>query len=196
MSPATRLLLVLSLGAAAAGCQTFPTNGATASGNVVGKQLYFQGFYNEPNQQIRLEVMNNPTLNPSSQASWTQFALTSTGNTPIDLGSPGDPIYAWEINAIPVPNAGVAARWPQGGLMRVRAVHVASGQALTTFDASTFDSCVGKLYGEGADWIEIGQTCAGVGKKTAAIVSTTDTPSGGFLSRKVELTPDMGKACK
>jgi hypothetical protein len=186
-------LLVLLLTLALAACTYTPLNGTTVAGNVVGKSLYFQGFYNTPNTEIRLDVMKDPTLDPDLASSWVAFATTTTGTAPLDVNDPGSPLYIWEVNAVPVPNLAAAARWPQGGLVRVRAVattpSVGTG-ILTTFDAVTYGDCQDEQLNQGATWAQIGMACEGVAKTTAALVSTTNTPTpiGGFLGRKPDLT--------
>src|SRR6185295_8607912 len=120
------------------------------------------------------QVMTNPTKNPSDAASWVQFATATSGTDPQMINST-DPLYYWSVNAAPVPSAAVAARWPQGGLVRVRAVHNDSngGHVLTTFDDVTFGDCLAKELQADADWTTIGLDCAGLGNGTAALVSTT-----------------------
>src|SRR5690606_29199581 len=180
---ALTLPLALALATSATGCTISPLNGQTASGNVVGKTFNFQGFYNAPNTLIRLDVMKDPTLNPNLSSSWTQFATATTGDDPLDVNDPGSPLYLWEVTAAPVPNL-AAARWPQGGLVRVRAVNPNPAQGsgiLTTFDQITFNDCQSQQLGQGATWAQLGVACEGVAGTNAAFVSTTNTPTGGPL---------------
>lgn len=180
-----------------AACQTGPVNGTTASGSVIGKTFLFQGYWNEPSQLISLQVMTNPTKNPSDAANWVQFATATSGTDPQMINST-DPLYYWSVNAAPVPSAAVAARWPQGGLVRVRAFHNDSngGHILTTFDDVTFGDCLAKELQADADWTTIGLDCAGLGNGTAALVSTTNIPVpdgnaasfGGFLGKKGQIS--------
>ena len=190
MTTSRSALLCLALAASIAGCTIAPLNGTTASGNVIGKTFNFQGFYDTPNTLIRLEVMKDPTLNPNLSSSWVQFATATTGDDPLDVNDPDSPLYLWEVDAAPVPNAAAAARWPQGGLVRVRAVNpnpaIGTG-ILTTFDQVTFGECQTQQLGEGATWAQLGLACEGVAGTNAAFVSTTDRPSGGFLGRKGDL---------
>jgi hypothetical protein len=190
--------IVFSLGlglslCVATACQTAPFNGTTAAGPVIGKSFLFQGFWNEPSEVISLQVMVDPTRDPALATSWVQFATAVSSTTPTLVNRP-DPLFQWSVNAVPVPNATVAARWPQGGLVRVRAVHrdPAGDTVLFTFDDSTFNACLGEQLNAGADWVTIGTVCQGLGNDNAALVSTTDVPvaqgtaagGGGFLGRK------------
>jgi len=178
-------------------CQTGPTNGTTAAGAVVGKSFLFQGYFNAPSQVISLQVMKDPAQNPSVAANWVQFATAVTTTTPTTINST-DPLYYWSVNAAPVPSAAVAARWPQGGLVRVRAFHddANGGRVLTTFDDVTFGDCLAEQLAVDADWVTIGTECAGLGGGTAALVSTSNIPvaagsaatGGGFLGRKGSIT--------
>lgn len=187
----TPFLLAAALALTGA-CMTGPHNGTAVSGAVLGKSLTFSGYYNEPNYQIRVQVLNDPGLNPSVNGNWTTIATTFTGASPALYGDTNDPLYAWSVTATPVPNAGAAARWPQGGLVRLRAVHPDPGgdKLLTTFDSVTFNDCALQQTG----WAGIGTACVGLGATNSAVVSTTNTPVlpggpgafnvNGFLGRK------------
>lgn len=184
----------LTLGAAGTGCVTGPTNGTTVSGNVVGKALSFSGYHNAPSTTIRLQVMTDPTLNPATGANWVDFATTTTGTVPTYVNST-DPLYSWSVTAAPVPNAAVASRWPQGGLVRVRALSTSGSNTinLVTFDEATFGTCLGQHLVAGSEWSVIGLDCAGTGNNTAALVSTSNIPTPaagftGFLGRKGQIS--------
>jgi hypothetical protein len=197
MSMRLALAACLAAGALAlTACVTGPYNGTTVSGSVIGKTLSFGGYYNVPNTLIRLEVMTNPTLDPNNNANWALLTTTTTGTSPVTINST-DPLYSWSASAAPVPSAAFAARWPQGGLVRVRAVHPdPDGDfQLVTFDDVTFGDCLTQQLDANADWTTIGLECAGVGSKTAALVSISNIPvppggnggsfsSNGFLGRK------------
>jgi hypothetical protein len=187
-------LLALSLAA----CQTGPTNGTTVAGGVIGKSIQFGGYFNKPNELISLQVMTDPTKDPSVSANWVQFATATTSSTPTTVNST-DPLYAWSVSAVPVPNIFVGARWPQGGLIRVRAFHSDppnNDRVLTTFDDVTFGDCLVEQLNANADWVTIGTKCGGMGGGTAALVSTSNIPTaagtaatfGGFLGRKGTVT--------
>lgn len=173
-------------------CTVSPTNGTTTGGAVIGRSFLFEGYHSEPGNLIRLEVMTSPGANPNNAASWVQFAVATTGNAPLSVNS-DDPLYHWSVNAAPVPNAAAAPRWPQGGLVRIRARdatpvdNAPNGGVLTTFDAITWNDCLEEQLDAGASWQAIGTACAGVANTTAAFVSTTNVPTNpqlGFLTRK------------
>jgi hypothetical protein len=179
---------------AVAACQTAPTNGTTAGGSVIGKTFTFSGFFNQPNVAIVLDVMKDPTQDPANNANWTPFTFTATSTTETIVNRP-DPLFAWTVTAAPVPSTTVAARWPQGGLVRVRARHpdATNGDTvLVSFDDVTFSTCLGQQLNAGADWVTIGSVCQGLGRNNGALVSTTNVPvaagtaatNGGFLGRK------------
>jgi len=184
---------------ALAACQFAPTNGTTAAGPVIGKSFLFQGYFNQPGAVISLQVLNNPANDPAVAANWVPFATAISSTTPTFINNP-DPLYFWSVTAAPVPNAFMAARWPQGGLARVRAFHTdpTNGDvALVTFDDVTFSDCLNQQLGVGASWQTIGATCQGLGRTTGALVSTTNVPVaagtaatlGGFLGKKGAIAP-------
>jgi hypothetical protein len=176
-------------------CTNAPQNGSTVVGTVYKKKLTFSGYYAAPSAPIRLEVMTSPTLDPAKPESWAPFAEATTGTSPLYVNS-DDPLYAWSVEAAPVNAPNQVARWPQGGLLRVRAIHPGPDGdfQLVTFDQVTFDGCLNQQLAQDEDWITIGQECAGAGNRTAALVSTTDVPVlpggpdqfsvDGFLGRK------------
>jgi hypothetical protein len=185
----------LALGLGGAGCVTGPTNGTTVSGSVVGKALFFSGYHNVASTQIRLQVMTDPTLNPATAANWVDFATATTGTTPTYVNST-DPLYSWSVTAAPVPTAAQASRWPQGGLVRVRAITTSGSSTINmvTFDEATFGTCLGEHLVAGSDWSTIGLECAGTGNNNAALVSTSNIPapasgSACFLGRKGTTSP-------
>lgn len=181
------------------GCMTGPHNGTSTSGPVVGKSLTFTGYSNEPNYAVRIQVLADPTFNPGTNANWITIANTSTDATPDLYVDTPDPLYAWSVSAVPVPNAGVAARWPQGGLVRLRAIHPDAGGAperiLTTFDQINFTECALAQ----PSWGAVGTVCQGLGVNNSVVVSTTNTPvlpgspvafnANGFLGRTGFVSP-------
>ncbi len=197
--PLRPLTCALALALAQAACVTSPTNGTTVTGSVVGKSVSFGGYYNAPGAAIRLDVMKDPTLDPNDAASWVTFANATTQTAPLYVNST-DPLYSWSVTAVPVPSSAVAARWPQGGLLRVRAVHPDPSNSfqLVTFDEVTFGNCLSEQLSADADWTTIGIKCAGVGSKTAALVSISNVPVppgspasfsfDGFLGRKGKIS--------
>ena len=173
---------------ALAGCTIAPNNGTPFGGNVIGKPVTFNGYYNEPDALIRLDVLADARADPALAASWVQLTTTHTSNQPTYINAPDDPLYDWSAIATPVPNLAAIARWPQGGLVRIRAVHpdaVAGDTGLVTFDVATYADCVQQQSAENASWATIGNKCAGISTPTLALVSTTNAPvaSGGFLKK-------------
>jgi hypothetical protein len=193
---APRLVLVLGLIALAA-CQTAPLNGTTVDGPVVGRSFTFEGFWNQPDQVIRLQIMSDPAQNPAVSANWVQFATARSSTSPITVNRP-EPLFHWSVTAIPVPSTAVAARWPQGGLARVRAINIGQDgeTALASFDSATFTPCFDAHVAAGSDWVTIGTECQGLGRTSSTLVSTTNVPvpSGtaatgdGFLGRQGTVT--------
>lgn len=194
-----RLALAFFGAATLAVCSTDPLNGGTVEGNVIGQPLTFSGFYNQPGVTLRLEVLNQPTLDPRVAANWTQFATATTDTWPIYLNST-DPLYQFTVTAAPVPSAAFAARWPQGGLVRLRGLHPqGSGDyQLITFDSVTFGDCLSQQLAANADWTTIGMECQGAGKGTSAVVSISNIPAPpgnassfnnlGYLGRKGKIS--------
>ena len=177
---------------AATGCMTGPYNGTTTDGSVAGKLFLFQGYYIKPNITISLQVLKTPDADPSVSANWLQFGTAVTTTSPTNHNST-DPLYYWSVNAAPVPNGFFTARWPAGGLVKVRAVAKAPDGDINlfTFDEVTFGNCLGQHIND--DWATIGQECQGMGVNLAALVSTTPSPVGSvtppdYLGRKGDIS--------
>jgi hypothetical protein len=184
---------------AMAGCMTGPHNGTAVGGNVAGKSLTFQGYADEPSYTVQIQVLKEPKLNPSTTSNWVTIATTQTGTEPALYADTPDPLYAWSVSAVPVPvnNATAALRWPQGGLVRLRAVHPDpdGNRILTTFDQVTFNECAVTQ----PSWQAVGTACQGLGVNNSVVASTTNVPvppgnaaafsPSGFLGRKGEISP-------
>ena len=178
--------LVLAL---ATGCMLGPSNGTTTNQNVVGKTFTFQGYFNEPNEFIYVEVLEDPALDPNIDGNWAGFTATKSSTDPQYINS-DTPLYAWSATGAPVPanaDAVIKKRWPQGGVARIRAFHIGDDgqrELLTTFDEVN-SNCLTDGYAAGDDWKTIGTKCAGLGDKEIAVVSTSPLPSHfPFLSAK------------
>ncbi|QSQ19005.1 hypothetical protein JY651_27045 [Pyxidicoccus parkwayensis] len=191
-SPGRLASAALVLLVTAAGCMTGPYNGTTTADSVVGKSFLFQGYYNEPNTTISLQVLKTPDADPSVAANWIQFATAVTETSPTTFNST-DPIYYWSVNAAPVPNIFTTARWPTGGLVKVRGIAKdPDGDInLYTFDEVTFGDCLGEHIND--DWATVGIECQGVGLNRSAFVSTALSPvtsatPPNYLGRKGDIS--------
>lgn len=177
-----------------AACQTGPTNGTTVGGSVLSKSFSFVGYTDHPSETVTLEVLKNPSYDPSKDTNWAVFGSTVSGTQEQWVGSSTTPLYQWSTTAVPVPDSSVAARWPQGGVVRIRASRTdANGKRVfNTFDDVTFNDCLAEQFQANADWQTIGTKCNGIGDGITTLVSTTNVPvapgdastGGGFLGRK------------
>jgi mono/diheme cytochrome c family protein len=183
MRACTALLISVISGA----CMIGPMNGEVVTdSSVIGVSLAFSGHSGAPNDEIKIQVLNDPTLDPADPMNWTNIATTFTSTT-ADTSLQGT-WYAWGTDAVVVdPNDldSTEDRWPQGGLARLRAVRALNGQPLTTFDAITGGTCVGEHLAANETPQQIAAACQGLGKTNAAVVSTTPLPAATtFLTRK------------
>lgn len=176
----SRFAIALALASMFPGCSTGPLNGTTFGGAVVGKSITFQGFTDHPNEQVVLEVLRKPTLDPIDENNWVKFDEATTSKDPTWVNASTAPLYYWSVDATPVASASQAGRWPSGGLMRVRARRIdSSGKSLvlTTFDDVTFEDCFNDHYLAGEDWSGIGNACSGLGGPNAVVASTVESPA-------------------
>ncbi|WP_437681438.1 hypothetical protein [Sorangium sp. So ce131] len=102
----------------------------------------------------------NPTNDPNNDI-WVTIGTTHSASTPTNQGL-GD-WYEWSVNGTPVPTSSQLGRWPEGGLLRFRALDE-EGHTMLTFDKDR-EQCyqtVGMRQlttDEPEDWIAIGEEC-------------------------------------
>jgi hypothetical protein len=176
----------------ATGCMTGPLNGTATEAPVLNKSFVFQGYHNQPATTVQVQVLKDAAADPAVATNWAVLATTVTSTTPTYYNST-DPLYAWSVSATPVTGAATAARWPTGGVLRVRAVAKDSDgdRTLTTFDDVTFSDCLGEHAGE--EWSQVGAACEGMGISTSAVVSTLLSPVDAavppdYLGRKGDIS--------
>ncbi|HYV43357.1 MAG TPA: hypothetical protein VFA20_00790 [Myxococcaceae bacterium] len=173
-------------------CMTGPLNGATHGGSVVGASFSVNGYSTGASTQIDVQVLMTPASDATVDANWTTLTTTYSSATATSIN--GDNLYSWSTNVVPVPSALYSARWPSGGLVKLRAVARASGATynLLTFDAESWSSCSFDEWLAGTPGQIIGTTCQGLGRNVTSLVSTLNNPaddltspqSGGFLGLK------------
>ncbi len=199
-----QLALALSLSTGA--CMTGPFNGTTdPAASVIGHALSFAGYDETPGTPVNIQVLVDPEHDPLPGSNWVTIGTATTSVNPFYWNS-SQPLYQWVVSATPVPSLAEAARWPQGGVMRVRAT-TSEGLA-TIFDEDFVNKCFIPHASE--SWDSIGTSCASgtagivydqTGTSSsivdvAAIVSTTPNPTdvvptsrpAHFLNKKACLT--------
>lgn len=132
---------------------TTPRHGDVISGDTSRTAIAFTGFHEQPDYEIELQVLEDP----SDLDSWIPLAVAVTGDEVDDETQ----LYPFAATLDPVAD-GAVSRWPQGGLLRVRAVG-AGGEVLT------------RLYGDGAcgegEIRELATSCGDVVDRGLIVVS-------------------------
>lgn len=171
------LLLSLSLGLTA--CMEGPENGAVITGNTANKVLNFNGKYPAANHPIKIQVLATPDNDAANdfnvEANWVTIANATTSSTPKYYFSDPDPYYEWSVSIAPALNSPL--RWPQGGILRVRAIEEGGGLKLATFDHGWIYECDSTAQ----TWMEIGQDCKST-FPSAAVVSPSPTPGDAVVT--------------
>jgi hypothetical protein len=129
------------------GCINGPYNGTTHSGSVINVSFPVSGHHVSPNAQVEVQVLSSPTADPIVSGNWTTIGTATSSATGSDYH--GDMLYPWSTSIIPVPNVLYAARWPVGGLVKVRALMHGSGtsvQAGYAFDEVSWSDCATSEY--------------------------------------------------
>lgn len=199
-----RLAYAFALAAALSttGCMIGPKTGDTIAGPTIGRAFTFTGYFSAPNTFIDVQVLRDANLDPKVDANWDILVTAKTEATPNDFHDP-QKLYKWTVNGIPVPSAGQAARWPQGGLLRFRAIARDGQKSQLAIYDEDFSACYQQHQNE--SWQAIGKACrqpywagengdlgladvATVASITPNVIDGPNKPP--YLSRKGNITPN------
>jgi hypothetical protein len=161
-----------------------PRHGAVALDGAA-TPLTFAGYHSEPGHALRIQTLDVP----DDLATWTTVATANTATNPSDGGG----LYAWQVS-LPPEGAGqyVAARWPAGGLLRVRVVDANDSVLSSLFHDS--DEC---LVAAEPNWLFRAQACGATLPDGMVLVSPSPDPTSGlqarprFLDRKGAITEEQ-----
>ena len=156
------------------GCMEGPENGDVLFGATQGKVLSLSGKHTAAGKAINIQVMKAPD-DPSQSdftvgSNWVTIK-TITGSSTAEYWNDPAPYYSWAGSATPVQNSGQAARWPQGGLLRFRAID-ADGTQLLAFDQDRNDCFIAHAS---ESWKNIGAACQS--NFTSVAVVSPNTPA-------------------
>ena len=73
------LVVIALMTTALTGCIMGPRNGDTASGEVQGKSLSIQGYYNKSGIPVQIQVLKQPGLDPAQDANWDWLTTVYSG---------------------------------------------------------------------------------------------------------------------
>jgi hypothetical protein len=170
------ILLLGCLGATLPACIEGPENGDVIAGTTLGKVLSFSGKHTLPGESVRIQVLKAPDdaaqNDPGVSANWVTIATATTSTSPLVWNDDQNPYYSWSRGVTPAPNGSLAARWPQGGILRFRAI-AEDGTLFLTFDQDRL-ACYAAHNGE--SWLAIGDKCKSE-FSVSAVVSPTPTPA-------------------
>lgn len=95
----------------AIGVVTEPRHGEVVEGNPGSVRLRVAGIYEDGPRPLAVQILENP----EDLASWRTIATTTA--RPSDGGA-----YRFSVDVQPVSSAAESARWPRGGVLRLRVV--------------------------------------------------------------------------
>jgi hypothetical protein len=155
-----------------------PRLGRVVNTPTTSTELSFVGLHEHPNYELQIQVLDDPALFDS----WVTIAVAKTDVRP---SSTDVTMYEWRVDAAPAQLS--PARWPQGGIMRVRVIG-AGGEVLTSLFHDS-DPCLTETVG----WRERAAYCGaelhnGIVIASAADVTTSQTRPR-FLDRKGWIDP-------
>lgn len=170
-----RVLGLAVVAASTLGCMTGPTNGKVFSGVIQGASFPFGGYTTTPAALVEVQVAN-------PDGGWVTLSTTTSAATGLNVN--GDLLYSWSTTGVPVPTSSTRDRWPEGGLVKLRALvheHATDGgtnlYTAYTFDDATWSSCLNDELVAGTPGTAIGTNCNGLGRNQALMVSTHQNPA-------------------
>lgn len=178
-----RSLGILALGALTAAACVSTENGTTYAGPNIGKAILIEGFHTAPNTHVAIQVLSSPTSDPNNDASWTTVATTFSSSTVSLTWNNETDLFAWTVNAVLVPNAAAAARWPEGGLVKVRAKLDNSVIMSPTIDDK---DCMLEQNDLGTPFLDAVAICESHDSRVLTLVDIDNLPNPAtdFLSRR------------
>ncbi len=150
-----------------------PRLGSVISGPTTGASITFAGVHEEPSYSIAIQIYDG---------AWTTVATATTGSEPSST-DPG--VFEWQVIASPAQLS--PSRWPQGGLLRVRAIGAAGELLAGLFHDA--DACLD----DNATWALRAERCGGTFENGIVLVSPSDVAGSAgrprFLDRTGTIEP-------
>lgn len=159
-----------------AGALLSPRLGDVVAGDTSEVVLTFTGFYDAPEAIITIQALSDPAVLDS----WTTIASARSSSNADNTG-----VFPFSVTG--PAGLGDPARWPQGGVVRLRAVDP-DGAELSVFGQ---DAAACLSSHPGAPWSELVTFC-GAGTTHAVLVSPSPTPLDGELAALPRLLDRKG----
>jgi hypothetical protein len=153
-----------------------PEQGAVIVGDPSTVALHVAGVYSEPDQDLSIQVL----ANSNDLESWVTIGTARTAAT----ASGGT--YAFATNVRPVASAAESARWPRGGVLRLRVVD--DSERALPWDPSAPDDSVIAVVNPAdvpASWTYLMEKAPGSIAETLEYYAAIDAPTtlDAFMTR-------------
>lgn len=135
-----------------------PRLGTVIGGPTTSASITFAGVHERPAYSIDIQIFTD---------AWITIATATTGNQPSSTDSS---VFEWQVIASPAQLS--PSRWPQGGLLRVRAIG-GDGEVLAALFHDA-DTCLD----ENETWLDRAEHCGGTFDKGIVILSPADIANG------------------
>lgn len=144
-----------------------PPHGTVVKGDPVGLSLHVAGVYSDTSTALTVQVL----ADPNDLNSWTSIGTTQA----TDASGTG---FAFAVDVRPVPTAADSARWPAGGVLRLRVVDDA-GVALPRDASSPQDTVIGLVDAttEPTTWTYLTEKPVGSTDETTAYYTAINAPA-------------------
>ncbi len=162
-----------------------PLHGQVVGGPTATAILRVHGLHREPARDLSIQVL----ADPADLASWTEIATARTSDDTV--AGAAEPMHPWQADVTPA--LADPARWPQGGVLRLRVVD-GNGVALAALPHEAPD-CVDEHRASG--WSDIAAAC--VAPLSDGLVLVSQPPASAsegprFLDLKGAVTADETQA--
>jgi hypothetical protein len=103
------------------GLTSEPVHGSLVNGNTLGLKVRVSGRHVNPGEPLVVQVLQNP----DDLTSWVPLALVTSSFTAVAqvVATGSNAAYPFSTEVTPVSNASEVARWPRGGVLRMRVVN-------------------------------------------------------------------------
>lgn len=151
------------------GVVTEPRHGQVVAGSTATAAIRVAGVHEQADYQVAVQVLDDPRV----ATSWTTIGSALTTRTPN-----ADGLYAWSVTVGPT-----LARWPEGGVLRMRVVGESSEQLALLYHDS--DDCIATMAPLRNAYLQ----CSARVKNGMVLVSSSLTPAdvvvrSPFLDRR------------
>lgn len=185
-----RVMGILSLSTLTTAACVSTENGTTYSGSNLNRVITISGYHTAADVEMEIEVLNSPASNPNDNGNWIPLGTTITDSTVSFVWDNTTDLYEWSIDVTPVDALWKSGRWPESGLVKVRAKVAGTIIKISTLDDT---ECMVEQHSLHTPFLDAVGICQSHDPYVLTLVDIDDAagkvpnPTVDFLSRKKTL---------